>query len=42
MNNRWQMNRIGFVNFWLYDNEVFDLGKWKNFNKEEQTVQENQ
>ena len=29
MNNRWQMNRIGFVNFWLYDNEVFDLENGK-------------
>ena len=25
MNNRWKMNRIGFVNFWLYDNESFEL-----------------
>ena len=25
MNNRWKMNRIGFVNFWLYDEETFDL-----------------
>lgn len=23
MNNYWQMNRIGFVNFWLYDEEEF-------------------
>lgn len=23
--NRWQMNRLGFVNFWLYDNQVFNL-----------------
>lgn len=23
MNNRWKMNRIGFVNFWLYDEESF-------------------
>ena len=23
MNNRWKMNRIGFVNFWLYDEEDF-------------------
>ena len=23
MDNRWQMNRIGFVNFWLYDEENF-------------------
>ena len=25
MDNRWQMNRIGFVNFWLYDNESFEF-----------------
>ena len=25
MNNRWKMNRMGFVNFWLYDEETFDL-----------------
>ena len=25
MSNRWKMNRIGFVNFWLYDSEVFEL-----------------
>lgn len=25
MNNYWQMNRIGFVNFWLYDEEVFEF-----------------
>ncbi len=23
--NRWKMNRIGFVNFWLYDEETFDF-----------------
>lgn len=23
MGNRWHMNRIGFVNFWLYDTEIF-------------------
>ena len=23
MSERWKMNRIGFVNFWLYDNESF-------------------
>lgn len=23
MSNRWKMNRIGFVNFWLYDEEEF-------------------
>jgi hypothetical protein len=22
---RWQMNRMGFVNFWLYDDEVFNF-----------------
>ena len=25
MNSRWKMNRIGFVNFWLYDEEEFWL-----------------
>ena len=25
MNDRWQMNRIGFVNFWLYDEEIFEF-----------------
>lgn len=25
MNNRFQMNRIGFVNFWLYDEEEFEF-----------------
>ena len=25
MNNRWKMNRIGFVNFWLYDEEDFEF-----------------
>ena len=25
MRERWHMNRIGFVNFWLYDDEVFSL-----------------
>ena len=25
MNRRWKMNRIGFVNFWLYDEETFDF-----------------
>lgn len=29
MNNRWKMNRIGFVNFWLYDDEVIDLADGK-------------
>ena len=29
MNNRWQMNRMGFVNFWLYDNEIFDFENGK-------------
>ncbi len=23
MSNRWHMNRMGFVNFWLYDTEIF-------------------
>ncbi|WP_243141103.1 MULTISPECIES: hypothetical protein [unclassified Lactonifactor] len=25
MSGRWKMNRIGFVNFWLYDEEIIDL-----------------
>ena len=25
MDNRWKMNRIGFVNFWLYDEEDFEF-----------------
>ena len=25
MNERWKMNRIGFVNFWLYDEEDFEF-----------------
>lgn len=25
MGNRWKMNRIGFVNFWLYDEEEFEF-----------------
>ena len=25
MSERWKMNRIGFVNFWLYDDEDFEL-----------------
>ncbi len=25
MNDRWKMNRIGFVNFWLYDEEDFEF-----------------
>ncbi len=25
MNKRWKMNRIGFVNFWLYDEEDFEF-----------------
>ena len=25
MNNRWKMHRIGFVNFWLYDEENFEF-----------------
>lgn len=23
MNERWKMNKIGFINFWLYDEEIF-------------------
>jgi uncharacterized protein (TIGR02680 family) len=29
MNNRWKMNRIGFVNFWLYDEEEFPFSDGK-------------
>ena len=29
MENRWKMNRIGFVNFWFYDNETFELENGK-------------
>ena len=25
MTDRWKMNRIGFVNFWLYDEEDFEF-----------------
>ena len=25
MSERWKMNRIGFVNFWLYDEEDFEF-----------------
>ena len=25
MANRWQMNRMGFINFWLYDEEIFQF-----------------
>ena len=25
MKERWKMNRIGFVNFWLYDEEDFEF-----------------
>ena len=25
MSERWKMNRMGFVNFWLYDDECFEL-----------------
>ena len=25
MTNRWKMHRMGFVNFWLYDEEIFDF-----------------
>jgi len=27
--NRWKMNRIGFVNFWLYDDEIFEFADGK-------------
>ena len=26
---RWQMNRMGFVNFWLYDREIFPFSDGK-------------
>uniref|UniRef100_UPI004055F0E3 TIGR02680 family protein n=1 Tax=Agathobacter sp. TaxID=2021311 RepID=UPI004055F0E3 len=29
MSNRWKMNRIGFVNFWLYDEEYFEFADGK-------------
>ena len=29
MNNRWKMNRIGFVNFWMYDEEEFSFSDGK-------------
>ncbi len=29
MNERWHMNRIGFVNFWLYDDEAFSFAEGK-------------
>ncbi|MCI8416699.1 MAG: TIGR02680 family protein [Lachnospiraceae bacterium] len=29
MSNRWGMNRIGFINFWLYDEEIFEFEKGK-------------
>lgn len=29
MKERWRMNRLGFVNFWLYDNEIFDVSGGK-------------
>lgn len=29
MGERWHMNRIGFVNFWLYDDEVFSFADGK-------------
>lgn len=31
MNNRWKMNRMGFVNFWLYDEEIFSFADGKLF-----------
>ncbi len=27
--NRWKMNKLGFVNFWLYDNQEFPLSNGK-------------
>lgn len=29
MSNRWRMNRMGFVNFWLYDEEIFSFSDGK-------------
>lgn len=29
MGNRWRMNRMGFVNFWLYDEETFHFADGK-------------
>ena len=29
MNERWKMSRLGFVNFWLYDDQEFDLSDGK-------------
>lgn len=29
MNKPWHMNRMGFVNFWLYDEEIFDFANGK-------------
>ncbi len=29
MSERWHMNRMGFVNFWLYDDEVFSFADGK-------------
>ncbi len=29
MNDRWKMNRIGFINFWLYDEEIFSFADGK-------------
>ena len=31
MNNRWRMNRMGFINFWLYDEEIFNFADGKLF-----------
>ncbi|MDD3350039.1 MAG: TIGR02680 family protein, partial [Eubacteriales bacterium] len=31
MNDRWRMNRMGFVNFWLYDEETFAFSDGKLF-----------
>lgn len=31
MNSRWMMNRMGFVNFWLYDEETFDFADGRLF-----------
>ena len=43
MNNRWKMNRIGFINFWLYDEEIFNLEvKEKSTIKGDKTKQDQQ
>lgn len=31
MTDRWLMNRMGFINFWLYDEEIFEFADGKLF-----------